>query len=419
MRSMRGILHAKHAGAMALVGFNKWLVFAAVSVAFCFLNLATFTSLGVVLFTMAGELHWSMTQAFFSFSLLGIACGLSSPLSEISLRRFGGRTTLCAGAALLCLGFVLAAHSDGIPMFYSAMILLGIGFSLAGNVPGVALIAAWFEGASSRTIGYYLMLGAVGGAFGPPVVEAIVRERGWRGHWELMSTIALVIGIVCLFWVRDRAAETSAETEQKAETSDWTPREAMLTPQFMLVAAAMAITMFCITTNSSVGFSHLVKLGASPVVAAQVLSVIAITATLIKGVSGKICEMISSPSVLALGLAVQAVGNLILAFASTPALQYSAAMVYGLGWGFSYVAGTVVLLDYYGRATGARILSVVWLITTVAAVGPASAGWIADQTGSFSLIFLIYAGALAVLAVPIWLMRQPTADKHPLSVGVS
>lgn len=404
---------------MALVGYNKWLVFAAVSVAFCFLNLATFTSLGVVLFTMAGELHWSMTEAFFSFSLLGIACGLSSPLPEISLRRFGGRVTLSAGAALLVAGFALAASAHGIPTFYAAMILLGVGFSLAGNVPGVALIAAWFEESSSRTIGYYLMLGAVGGAFGPPVVEAIVADRGWRGHWELMSGVAVAVGVLCLIWVKDRPLPAAVEQVEAAK-SDWTPRQAMLTRQFMLVAAAMAVTMFCITTNSSVGFSHLVKLGASPVVAAQVLSVIAITATLVKGLSGKICEMMSSTAVLALGLVVQAAGNLILAFASSPDLQYAAATVYGLGWGLSYVAGTVVLLDYYGRTTGARILSVVWLTTTVAAAGPAGAGWIADHTGSFSPIFLIYAGALVVLAVPIWLMRQPIV-KHPgngLSVGI-
>jgi len=403
---------------MALRESSKWLVFAAVSVAFCFLNLATFTSLGVVLFTMAGELHWSMTEAFFSFSLLGIACGLSSPLPEMSLRRFGGRVTLCAGAALLIAGFMLAANAHGLFMFYTAMILLGVGFSMAGNVPGVALIAAWFEQSSSRTIGYYLMLGAVGGAFGPPIVEAIVSTRGWRGHWEMMSAVALAIGVLCLFLVKDRQSSAMAE---HVRTSDpqaaWTPREAMLTPQFMLVAAAMAVTMFCITTNSSVGFSHLVKLGASPAFAAQVLSVIAITATLVKGVSGKICEMVSSTAVLAVGLVVQAMGNLILAYAANPALQYAAAVVYGCGWGLSYVAGTVVLLDYYGRTTGARILSVVWLVTTIAAAGPAAAGMIADHTGSFSPIFLIYAGALVVLAVPIWLMRQPTA-KHHLSVGI-
>jgi MFS family permease len=393
---------------MALSRFSKWLVFAAVSVAFCFLNLATFTSLGVVLFTMAGELHWSMTEAFFSFSLLGIACGLSSPLPELSLRRFGGRVTLGAGAALLVAGFALAASAHGIPVFYLAMILLGVGFSLAGNVTGVSLIAAWFERASSRTIGYYLMLGAVGGAFGPPIVEAIVSARGWRGHWELMSGVAVAVGALCLIWVKDRPAPVAVEQEEANDQTDWTPRQAMLTPQFMLVAAAMAITMFCITTNSSVGFSHLVKLGASPVFAAQILSVIAIVATLVKGISGKICEMISSTTVLALGLAVQAAGNLVLAFASTPTLQYVAATVYGVGWGLSYVAGTVVLLDYFGRGTGARILSVVWLITTVAAAGPADLPDLCRRLGG--------AGGADLADAPARRQR-PAVSGHRLTVS--
>jgi len=401
---------------MTLRVFDKWAVFAAVSLAFCFLNLATFTSLGVVLFTMAGELHWSMTAAAFSFSLLGIACGLSSPLPEITTRRYGGRATLCIGAGLLTAGFVLASVADSIPAFYAAMILLGVGFSMAGNVPGVALIAAWFEEGSSRRIGYYLMLGAVGGAFGPPIVEAIVRFSSWRGHWQAMAVVAAVIGVICALFVQDRESPAKRPADPATpEPQLWEPREAMMTPQFMLVAAAMTATMFCITTNSSIGFSHLVKLGASPAFAAQILSVIAITATLVKGVAGKICEAMSSTTVLAAGLVVQSAGNVMLAFADNPALQYSAAITYGLGWGLAYVAGTVVLLDYFGRGTGSRILSVVWLVTTIAAAGPVGAGAIADRIGTFSPIFLIYAGALVILAVPIWMMRQP---RHSLSVSV-
>jgi len=96
---------------------GKWLVFSAVSFAFCFLNLSTFTSLGVVLFTMVGELHWSMTAAGFSFSLLGIACGLSSPLPALTMRWFGARTTLCLGAGLLLAGFYLASISQTIQVF--------------------------------------------------------------------------------------------------------------------------------------------------------------------------------------------------------------------------------------------------------------------------------------------------------------
>lgn len=385
---------------------QKWLVFSAVSAAFFFLNLATFTSLGVVLYGMVAELHWSMTAAGFSFSLLGIACGLSSPLPALTMRWFGGRATISLGAGLLFAGFVLASLSHSLPVFYLAMILLGVGFSLAGNVPGVALIAGWFSGSSSRIIGLYLMLGAVGAAFGPPIVVAIVNAGGWRSHWVAMAAASGVVGALCLAWVRD-VGPLAAEADSEASFGEWTPRAAILTPQFLLVAAAMTMTMACVTTNSSVAVSHLAKLGATPAAAAYVLSIIAISATLVKGAAGRLCEKLASPTVLAIGLVFEAIGCVLLAFADTTELQYAAALAFGSGWGMAYVAGTVVLIDYFGPVIGARILSVVWLITTLAAVGPVAAGMIADHTGSFAPIFQIYAGMLMILVLPVFFMRAP------------
>src|ERR1700740_323333 len=86
---------------------GKWLMFGAVSLAFFFLNMATFTSLGVVLFTMEAELHWSITAAVSSFTFLGFACGLSSPLPGMTMRSWGSRPTVCIGGGLLAVGFYL------------------------------------------------------------------------------------------------------------------------------------------------------------------------------------------------------------------------------------------------------------------------------------------------------------------------
>ena len=66
--------------------YSKWLVFGAVSLGFFFLNLATFTSLGLVLFTMKSEMNWSITATLFSFTFLGLATGLTSPLPGMTMR---------------------------------------------------------------------------------------------------------------------------------------------------------------------------------------------------------------------------------------------------------------------------------------------------------------------------------------------
>jgi hypothetical protein len=57
------------------------------------------------------------------------------------------------------------------------MILVGLGYALAGNVPGIFLVASWFPATSSRMIGLYLMIGAAGNVVGPPLVSALVAAR--------------------------------------------------------------------------------------------------------------------------------------------------------------------------------------------------------------------------------------------------
>lgn len=390
---------------------NRWYGFGAISLVFFFLNLATFTSLGVVLYTMVAELHWSMTAAGFSFSLLGIACGVSSPFAAVVMRWTGGRITICLGTLLLLIGFFLASISSGIALFYTAMVFLGVGYSLAGNVPSVYLIGGWFQKSSSSMIGVYLMLGALGAAFGPPIVDWIVRgSGGWRGHWEMMAVAAGVIGVICLAFIREPATSIVGTTEVPQAEPEWSPRQAIFTRQFLLVAASMAATMACVTTNSSVTVTHLVKLGATPTGAALVLSAIAITATVVKGIAGRLCEKVAPPLLLAAGLVLQAVGCVILGVAHTTLLQYASAVVFGTGWGLAYVAATVVLLDYFGLATGSKILSIVWLLTTVAAAGPMAAGMIADRYGTFAPIFDLYAVMLLIIAVPIFTMRDPAGQ---------
>jgi MFS family permease len=392
----------------------RWSTLAAVSLVFFFLNGATFASLGVVLYTMIADLHWSQTAAGFSFSLLGIACGVASPLPAILMKRISCRVIIVLGGACLTAGFWLAGASSGLALFYLAMILVGLGYALAGNVPGIFLVASWFPATSSRMIGLYLMIGAAGNVVGPPLVSALVAAlHSWRLHWFLMSIAAALIALICLLLIRDAPLAQSPDSEAAAEGvadggARWTEREAMLTPQFMLLAASMTLTVAGITTTSSVAVGHLVREGATPVFAAWILSLVALVATLAKGVAGRLCEKYPPSRVLAAGLALQCVGDIALSYGGSPFGAYAFAAVFGVGWGCSYLAGCVLPLQYFGREVGSRVLSVVWLVSTAAAAGPLLAGMIADRFGSFSPIFAVFAVGLIVLAVALVNMRAPS-----------
>jgi MFS family permease len=406
---------------------QKWLVLVAVSLIFFFLNGATFASLGVVLFSMIKDLHWSQTAAGVSFSLLGIACGVASPLPALLLKRIGSRRVVVLGGTCLAAGFWLAFAASGLPLFYLAMIFLGLGYALAGNIPGVYLIATWFPQTSSRVIGFYLMLGAAGNVVGPPLVAAVVAaSHSWRFNWFLMGIAAVCITFLCLLFVRDAPGTTASADQQGSVATPvstvlhppvlaWRDREALLTRQFLLVAVSMTLTVAGITTNSSVTVTHLVHLGTTPAFAAFILSLVALVATLAKGVAGRLSENIRPSRVLAAGLVLQSIGDVAFSTGGSPMGDYVFACAFGVGWGFSYVAANLVLLEYFGREVGARILSVVWMLSTLAAAGPVAAGMIADHFGTFSPIFVVYAVLLIALALPIFIMRTPVRAAHEVA----
>jgi MFS family permease len=324
---------------------------------------------------------------------------------------------MAIGTALLTAGFATASLSQDIVVFDLAIILVGMGFTFAGNVPGVFWIAAWFERGAARAIGIYMMVGALGAACAPPVVERIVREGGWRLYWQVAAVAAALVGCACLALVgrrRIRPTEAqlapsyhAAKPEQAPGAERWTTREAALSWQGLLIAGANIATMIAVTTTHSMIVPHLVSLGSNAATAALALGAISITATGVKAMAGYLCERYPPKRLIAIGLVSQAAGNLLLVVADTPALQFAAALAFGAGWGISIVAAMVLPLDLFGPVTGPRVLSVVALLTTFGAAGPIGAGWIADRFGTFAPIFVIFATFQVAVAIPIFAMRRP------------
>lgn len=361
----------------------------AAAVAFFFVNATTFTSLGVALYAMSAELGWSQAAAGFSFSALGLACGLASPLPMLVLLRAGGRVTLCLGGLLLAAGFALASVSPGIAGFYAAMLLVGAGYAFAGNIPSIFLLSGWFAGRAAPVIGLYMMSGALGSTAGPPLVAWLVRVAGgWRGLWRVLAVAAVMVALLCLVLVRDPPAD--AVPGEAAMGRD-TLRRAVRTWPFLLVAGAVTMTMTALTTIDSIAMTLLSGFGARPAAIPFVLSALALADALTRGVAGRLCERFVPARLLAAGLALQAAGCLVLIEAVSRPLQYGAALLDGIGCGLAFLASNLVLLDRFGQCTGSALLSVVWLVSTLASAGPLAAGLVADHTGGFGSILVAYA----------------------------
>jgi cyanate permease len=86
-------------------------------------------------------------------------------------------------------------------------------------------------------------------------------------------------------------------------------------------------------------------------------------------------------------------------------LVYAAGV--GIGYGLTFFAATILLLDYFGRAPNLELFSTVNLISTVGAVAPALAGLTRDATGAFTPFFLVLAAAILAVMLAVLAMRPP------------
>src|SRR5277367_3250316 len=91
--------------------FRAWLTLGSVSLLFFLVTALTFSSLGVVLPAMVGELNWSWSGAGIGFSLLGVFTGITSTIPAMLIRRFGVRLTLLAGGVVIAAAFAALASA--------------------------------------------------------------------------------------------------------------------------------------------------------------------------------------------------------------------------------------------------------------------------------------------------------------------
>lgn len=239
----------------------------------------------------------------------------------------------------------------------------------------------------------------------------IVASSSWRMYWLLMAVAAMAISGICLSCIRDVKPATPDGQLPPAPLAElpWSYRAAIRTPQFLWVAAAMALTMACVTTVHSVAVTHLTQLGATQAFAALSLGITALVMTLSNALAGSLCERVGARPLLAAGLALQTLGVILFAGAHSGVRICAFAVAYGAGWGIAYLAATVLLLEYFGRELGSQVLASVWLLSTIAAAGPFLAGMIGDRFSSFGPIFYAYAVVLLLVAYAIGTMARPVS----------
>ena len=399
--------------------WRGWFKFAIVSAFFFQITAATFTSLGVVLPAMIEEMAWSWSSAGLGFSVLSFMVGIASRLPSWTLDKYGTRATFAIGGITMAIGLGLMATTHSLSQYLLAAGIAGLGYTLCALVPGVAVIQQWLPERRSFAIGAYMMIGGLGGAAGPQIATAVMNSGGsWRLHWMLMSvSIALLALLSAMFLARPQHSKQPSESavvdvEKHSDRvyvtkHDWLFADVVKTPQFYIIVAALTISLFTGVTTNTWAVAHMGNLGVAIAVAAGALSAHALINSSSRVLGGLLATRVDPKWLLASAMVAEVVGMFALGVADNNTAIVLFAIGEGYGFGMSMFATTVLLINYYGPKEAPRTMGTMYLISTIAMLGPVMAGLVADRFGGFSSVFYGYALLSAVCLVAVVAMKPP------------
>jgi MFS family permease len=390
---------------------RAWGIVAA-AFATCFVAFGIAYSYGAFVEELRAEFRAgrAVTAALFaatSFAWFGLSWATGAAAD-----RFGPRRVLMTGAVLIGLGLVVTARAGSLGVALAGY-GIGVGVGVAClYVPLVTLVAAWFDRRRTTAIGVAVAGIGLGTLVVPPVSALLIEAIGWRDAYLVLAAAGTPVLVACAWTARPAPREPASgggRLKEVARTADY---------RWLTLSALL------VTTALFVPFVHLPpyaqERGASPVMAAALLSVIGLASIVGRLALGALA---SAAGLLRTYQGCFAVVALSFAIWWAAGDSYPALVVFAVALGTSYGGFVALCPAVVAERFGVdRLGSLLGLLYTGAglgsALGPPAAGAAIDAAGHDAAI----AGSLmiSVLAFAALLpvgRRTRTQMRHPPSVG--
>ena len=348
---------------------------------------------------------------------LSVGVNVMSPVLGYLVDRYSPRHIVALGAVALGTGLVLISQAGTlISIFAVYATLIPLGALALGMMPSSALIARWFRRRRGLALGISLAGSSIGGAVAVRLVGLLFEDFGWR-----TGLLIVGIGIIALapLFLRlhvnnpedigERREAPGRQPEAAGAASEeptWSLPQMLRSPaaylQGLLSACLFAVTLGML---ANLGL-HAKDLDFDGGETSVLYSVIAFFSFAGKIGFGSFVDRFGIRTAGFATIATLAGGLIAFLGTSTFVAVTAAAVVFGLGVGGVTPVWTSMISDRFGAQSFGRALGIQQpMHIPVTASAALSAGYIADTTGSYDLVFIVYTGLLLVAALTLVALR--------------
>ena len=405
-----------------------------------FLNMGFPLYGGAVINTyMLKEIPMSRSAFGMGFTILNLFVGIPSILVGASIVRWGIRRTFGIGSALILVGALWLSLIASKPWHYwlGFGVLTATGISFGTIVPAATAITRWFSRYRGRTMAVTLSASGFAGFFVVPLINRILTANGgnWRQAWAIVAGIAVLSAIVAFLFVKERpedlgqsvdggpgAAPSAESTAASARVSKfpWEPQQAYGTLAYWMILVGAIACQFPFFFFTAHWLLHLKGVGISPAHAAWAMGLFTLGAVFGRLIGGWLMDAMEGRYAFMLGFCCYFLGSFLAIRVSPEAIwiAYSAAVLYGTGFGWTFICMTTVTGHNYGPAAFPKVNGMILLLAALFC-SPAGylGGRIFDLYHSYKLAFELNSAVAAIGIVALFFARMPDPPDAKLSLS--
>jgi MFS family permease len=358
-----------------------------------FTSLTSFFLLLSVLPMLAAAAGTSSSGAGLITGSLLLGTVAAEAAAATGIRRFGYRTMLAAGAALLGAPALALLPREPQAVMMSVSFVRGLGFGLCGVTTGALTATLLPPGRRGEGLG---LLGVVSGV---PAVVALPAGVWLAGHHlaTAVAAMAAAAGLLPLTTIRWLPSRGEARSTRPATRTRRAPGAGLRLP---MIFAACTIAVGVLDS-----FLPLPK-GVPSNLCSAALLVQAITATLSRWQSGRHGDRYGHARLLVPALTVAAAGMAAMIWLASPVVILASMVLFGAGFGVIENATFALLIEQLPEANA----STLWNLAYDAGygTGPAVFGLFAARTG-YPAAFAL-TGILVMAVLPAALRERKGMD---------
>ncbi len=331
---------------------------------------------------------------------------IATPVVGRLVDRFGIRAVALPAIAVFALATASVAWVPASPAAFAALYAL-MGLGAAGQTPLIyaKAISARFDRQRGLALGIAMAGVGLGAALVPQFTRELIVVAGWRGAYAGLGVLTFVLAFPAVALFVGRPVVNQRVAVQRASITGMpglSGIEALRTARFWL----LAFSFFIVSGTTGGVISHLVPFMADRGISAQTATaMVGIAGTALIGgrlLSGFLLDRIHAPYVAAVFFLAPLMGIVVLLTTLGPEGAALGTVLVGIGVGAEVDLIAFLLSRYLGMRSFGEIYGYFFSIFMLGAgLGPFAMGVSYDRTGSYKLMLVCFAFALALASLPM------------------